>query len=273
MNRPLARLPVRRLQPTRGSGYEPQWVRFEPSSGADITEGSGLWRNLPFTGEPATIDSVFAAARVRRVDTSRRNRFMRSDYLNFSSSAYFNLASADTPGSEGLVVTSGHSATATPFPASPDDFAAGFATLSSADEYILAFSACGSTGAMTGCHFKFGFENEAFRSFGVVNHPVTYPSSAVMTLLDTEVFCLFGDNYKFRGEAAWAWFHAASDASAYVDLSDQAQGARNFLLGDPEDWTLPTPLLHFQGPASEWNTGVNRGSGGNFTINVPVTDA
>lgn len=263
----------RRLKPKAPGGYQPDWVRFVPEAGATYADGSGLVKYLPFTGQPATIDSVFAAVRVRSVNNKRRNRLMWADNVTQSNTALFNLASSDVVGSEGKVIVTAHDSTVFPFPTEPDAFAASFANIDDGSEYILAFSCCGSTGAMTAVRWKWGFWNRAFEGGGVVNHPVTYPSSSAMTILDTEAFMLFGGNYKFQGQAAWAWFHVASDASAYVDLSDQAGKARDFLLDDPETWTLPTPLLHFQGPASEWNAGTNRGSGGNFLITVPVTDS
>ncbi len=81
---------------------------------------------------------------------------------------------------------------------------------------------------------------------------------------------------RVNGDLGEIWFH-----NTYIDLSVQAN-RRKFITaaGKPADLGIngekvmgTRPQLYMAGPPGQWNTGVNRGTGGNFTIHGAVTSA
>ncbi len=79
------------------------------------------------------------------------------------------------------------------------------------------------------------------------------------------------------GAIAALWFSASQtgDSSGLADASDfiTEGGTPKFLGPDGATPNGVQPLLYFDGLATEWSSGVNRGSGGNFVLTGAISDA
>ena len=258
---------------TPRGGYQPQWVNFarQPADPL-ISATSGLSRTQALTGQPLEFDSAFVALRVRYVPRDHRLRLVQAQQTG-SGAIYFNVggsSTADAAGKSKLVTSSNVGGT--------PPVALGFFADTSYDlqrdarETIFAFSVNGSTGAMHTAIFEFGWQvwTSGYVTGGInQNIAPVYPTLNMTQ--DSNQWDLFGDNYGFWGDAAWLWFRHTNDLTSFVDLTLPANLA--LLLGDPTNFTFATPDIWFQGNAAEWNSGVNRGAGGNFVMGFPVTDA
>lgn len=239
-----------------------QWVSFPRiySTTESSTGGSGLQRTSQLTGLGSAFTSFFWCVRLRGMDIVKRNRlfslFDSFDGVGRIGSGVGNDVST-VPGSVGV---SGFEPLGLTVQVNT-----GRSVITVTDyEYVIACGLDGATGAMRMARHCFGWERGATdRVGGVVPQPITPPTPSMVCTGDE--WGLFSGNYKYSGQVAFTWLHMASDSSAYVDVWDKDVQA--MLLTDPTTWTFPSPLVWFQGNAAHWNSGVNRGTGGNFFVN------
>jgi hypothetical protein len=254
-------------------GYQPDWVHVtrEPSDWVQSAT-SGLYRDAYLTGQPTTFDSAFFAMRVRYVPRNHRKRYFWG-YSSGSGYVMFNVGGSSTADPAGKSGVNSTGKVINVPPPTAYNFAGntGYDVQSEGREFIWAFSVNGSTGAMHTAIFEYGWQvwTSGYVTGGVdQNIAPVYPSLNMD--LDCDYWRIFGENYGFQGDAAYVWFRASDDTASFVDLTDKANLA--MLQDNPEDWTFATPLVWFQGNAAEWNSGVNRGTGGDFTLTSQLTD-
>jgi hypothetical protein len=248
-----------------------QWVRFRRVLSATgdlgVLDGSGLHRYTALTGQPNPFTSATLVWRLRNMDNSRRNVIVRGwDQLTVN--ATFSSATGSINDTNGPQAN---------FQARDDGAVLQFNTglqgwVAGPDEALYAASVDGTSGKMQGWIHRHGWREGDNLVGGVIPTPIVYPTPAMMNSADQ--WELFGLNYFYGGDAALVWLAMASDSSAFVDLS--VASTRRMLENDPSTWTgMPTPLIWFQGDAAHWNSGVNRGTGGDFLVKAgtEVTDA
>lgn len=261
----MARRPPLR---TPGADWR-QWVSAARVLGAGtlgVGDGSGLHRLSALIGQPDPYSSATLVYRVRNVGTAlERNVILRAwDTNTLNVSLNSALAAEDDPSGPHVAFNSRTDSGVLQFYTGLQSWAAG------PDEILYAASI--KPGVLTGWANRHGWRLGDNLTGGITPAPPQNPTSNMQ--LSADQWELLGSNYHFSGDVAFIWLALASDSSAYVDVNDRA--VRDMLEGDPTTWTgLPTPIIWFQGPASEWNSGVNRGTGGDFFVNAdtPLRDA
>jgi len=261
MHNGLHSLPGRSVHRKAAGGWQPDWVQMPRIMGGNYGEGSGLHRMSPLTGQTGTFTSLTWVMRIRNPDFTERNRYWNcestlTNYLHAQSGSRSTVL-------DGFPVRIGMNGS--------DDFgnlqfSHGVIVEGRADhrEYIIAGALEGTAGTMKGTYRIWEWKNPTPSANDNGVGP-EYPTAGMT--LDGDYWGIGGHNYHVQAEWAYFWLAFADDASAYVDVQDPDVQAE--MEGDPTDWTLfPTPQIWFQGPASEWNSGVNRGTGGDFYVNA-----
>lgn len=261
---------MRRRPSVRATGWTPEWVSFANVRTTDdptLTWGSGLYRDAQLTTQHDPFNSLTVIWRVRNMCYQRRTRFWSAEHrpgdplesiLNVSSGS----GSEDDGTGNPAAGLSGFDSGAV----SQLIHGAFSGKLREQTEYVLACSLDATTGAMISAVLEYQWRAGVYVVAGLSQLPIKYPEPDLE--LTANLWWVFGGNYKFAGQAGYFWLRHAADDSAFMDLTDSSVLAA--LRGNPEDWSYGTPDIWFQGTAAEWNSGVNRGGGGDFAMEVPV---
>lgn len=260
MHNGLHSLPARTVRHGAPGGYRPDWVQMPRVMGTTYGEGSGLHRMSGLIGQTGTFSSLVWVMRMRNPDFSRRNRYWNCE----STSTNYLHAQSGSRGTEldGFPVEIGMNG-ATDFGVLQFSHGPIVESCETGREYILAGALDGSTARMKATYRIWEWKNPTPSANPGGGGP-QYPSPGMT--LDGDYWGIGGHNYHLATEIAYFWLAFADDDSAWVDVQDPDVQAE--MEGNPEDWTLfPSPAIWFQGRAAEWNSGVNRGSGGDFFVN------
>lgn len=286
MHNGLHTIPSRRVFRGAAGGYQPAWVRSpvlqqvsESEYGADNPVSQGLSRFDKLVGQPSTLTSAFVVMRVRNCRRGAR-RYLWGTYPSTASGPLaegFSVSGGPRFGRpiSTVGVTSGTGTRVSPgvFNPPPQWFSGDYVGRWTDRELIFAYSMDGTTGEQRGALFQYGWQNQIGfddASGGGDLDKVAPTANMAFSSAADMYWHVAGFNYGLDGEIAYIWCHLADDDSAWVDVwSDSVQ---RDLMGNPEGWTFDTPQIWFQGDAAEWNSGVNRGSGGDFVSAGNITD-
>jgi len=229
-----------------------------------------LLKTGTLTGQPANVTSLTAVVRFRHIANGTSQVFLRGYHtvVDTFPAVAVNIAM----GLENRLGISGRDASAVVLwgrsaslinPTNGTLFVDG-------DEYILAVSLNGSTGALDVWHYSLATKTWAENSSTIGTAPTA--NMACSADLEWVIGSTFtGDaTYLLNAELSYITLAMATDTSAFIDLT--SAGVRANLLGAPSGWGVSN-LIQFgiqndgtHDHAATWAAGTNRGSGGAFSV-------